>query len=202
MDVVHYFDIILHPEETMKADVKNADMKTAMKSFGIAGAIAGFFVGLAVAFGGAAFGLGALSYAAIIVVPIVFAILMAVGSGFGYGLYYLVAKLLGGKGTFVQNYFFGSRLFWPMIFASIIVGIITMIPFVGWLVQIIWFLYTIYLSVVLISVANNITKLRAVVVYVLPGIIILAILFMVIGSVLIGALESVFGEMVAVNLIK
>ena len=127
---------------------------------------------------------------------------MAVGSGFGYGLYYLVAKLLGGKGTFVQNYFLGSRLFWPMIFASIIVGIITMIPFVGWLVQIIWFLYTIYLSVVLISVANNITKLRAVVVYVLPGIIILAILFMVIGSVLIGALESVFGEMVAVNLIK
>ncbi len=191
MDVMHYFDIILHPEETMKANLKDAEMKKAMKPFAIAGALVGLLLGLDIAFGGAAFGLGGLSYAAIIIVPIVLAIGLAIASGFGYGLYFLVAKLLGGKGTFLQNYYLGSRLFWPTIFASIIVGLLTLIPFVGFLIQIIWVVYTTYLVIVLISVANNITKLRALVVYVLPGIIILAILFMLIGGAVIGLLAVV-----------
>lgn len=190
MDIVHYFNIVLHPQETMTADVKDAELKKAMKPFAIFGALAGLVIGLGIAAGGMIGGLGALSIAAVIIVPIVLAILMVLGTGFSSGLYFLVAKLVGGKGTFVQNYYLNARLFWPVLFASIIAVALTLIPFVGWLFQIIWVLYSIYLSIMVISVANNISKLRALIVYVLPTIIAMIILFIVLGSIIMGILAG------------
>lgn len=186
MDVPKFFDIILHPEETMKTNLKDAELKRAMKPFLWTGGLLGLFVGLGIALGGSAAGLGPLAYAAIVIVPIVLALLMAMFAGFGAALYFFISKLFGGQGTFVGNYYLSSRLFWPIISAEVIVFLLSLIPIAGFFIQIIWFFYTIYLYIILISVANNISKLKALIVYLLPGIIILMLFFLIFGSAILG----------------
>jgi hypothetical protein len=180
MSVVEYFDIIIKPEPTMREDAKHPDFREAFKSFAIMGALVGLMIGLLIAVAGERFGLGSIGFLAIIIAPIVMGVLYALFSGFGVGLNHLCARLLGGKGTFVGLYYLSSRLFWPVIFASIIISIASMIPLLGVLISIVWWLYSgVYLSVVAISIEHRFSKWRGLAAYLLPlfviGIIILAI---------------------------
>ncbi len=190
MDALKYFDIILHPQETMMADLKDADMNAAMKTFAIAGALIGLVVGIGIAIGGSALNLGILSWAAVIVAPIVLAIAVVLGAGFSLGIPYLCTKLVGGTGKFAGNYYLSSRLFWPMIFAEIILFLVALIPIVGGIIQIVWMFYTMYLYIVLLSVANNISKVKALIAYFIPMVIVLVFLFFILGSAVLGFIAA------------
>lgn len=189
MDVIAYFDIIRNPRENMTKALKNVNMMEAAKSFALAGALWGLLVGLFFAFLGTLFGalvgtqsgplgavlagLGALS---IIVLPIVAAIIAVVGAVIGYGIMSLAAGVLGGKGTFDQAFYLGSRLVWPLLIAGIIVNILTLIPVLGWLIQVAWGFYTVYLLTILISVSHKLSMWKSFGAIVLPWIV-LAFLF-------------------------
>lgn len=202
-----FFDIITKPQPTMEMEKTKANTMAAIKTFAIYGAVIGFLIGILFAVfasilgaAGAVLGAGqnpivssiaGLGLAAIIVMPILMAILSIVGAAIGYGLYFLIAKLLGGTGTFEQNYYLGSRLLWPLLAGYILVSIIgiilTMIhPLLGMIINLAWLLYMFYLTIVLIAVANAISKLRAFVVWLIPLIILTLLFVVVLASVFAG----------------
>ncbi len=199
---MEFFDIVIHPKERMPLEKKNADAKEAAKAFALVGIVVGLGLGILAAFigsiaspflGGMATGLG---LAAIIVFPIVFAILAVIGSAISSGIVWVIARVLGGTGTFAGNYYLASRLLWPLFFAGIIVGIVAMIPLLGWLIQLLWFLYVAYLSITMISIANTISMARAIVVWLIP-IILVAVLFF---AVLISFFAAAMGPAAATGL--
>ncbi|MEK6970357.1 MAG: Yip1 family protein [archaeon] len=183
MAIIDYFNIIIKPEPTMAEDVKHADLREAFKTFAIMGAIIGLMIGLIIAVAGERIGLGGIGWIAILIAPVVVGFLYASFSGFGVGLQHFCARLLGGKGTFIQLYYLASRLFWPALFASIILSLANAIPFVGILISILWWIYSgIYLNVVAISIAHRISKWRALVAFLLPMIVIGVIFLAVAGA--------------------
>ncbi|QQR92845.1 MAG: YIP1 family protein [Candidatus Iainarchaeum archaeon] len=199
-DIMEYFQIILKPEETMQRIVKKPDMKAADQAFLIYGGIIGLIFGVVVALfasivsaiasvagEGVVALIAGLGFLAIIIFPIVFAIVSLVGSKISYWIFYKVTALLGGKGTYDQNFWLGSQLIWPILFAQIIVWILGFVPLIGFLISIIWAFYTIYLFVVLLSVANKVSKLRALAAWILTVvllIVVVIILAMVLASVI------------------
>lgn len=201
-----FFDILTKPDETMKTLVKKVDFMEATKTFAIYGAIIGLLIGLFLALiagfissmgllaavPGAAI-LGGLGLAAIVIMPIIIAILAVVGSLIGSALAWLGVRILGGKGTVMEVYFLQSKMVWPVLVVSIIVGILTMIPLLGGLINFVWGLYSIYLTVTLLSISQKVSKLRAlagVLLLVVVVIIIAVIISMMFGAALFGAMAA------------
>ncbi|MBU0635766.1 YIP1 family protein [Candidatus Micrarchaeota archaeon] len=193
-----FFDIITQPRNTMEGMVSNANTNDAIKTYAIYGAVIGFLIGLGIAIlaslislavGTAALnqvpalgflvGLGLL---AIIIVPIIMAIVLVIVSAVSWGILTVIARLLGGTGTFTQNYFLASRLLWPMFVISIIVSLISLIPIIGPLINILWLLYALYLSLVVLSVANKISTVKAFIVWIIPVIVVILIMVLLFSS--------------------
>lgn len=184
MSVVEYFNIIIKPEPTMQGDLKTVDRREAMKSYALVGAVFGLIIGLGIASlggllstlgGNAGLLIGGLGVLAIIVFPVLLAIFSVIGGFIGVGIMYLIAKALGGTGTFDQQFYLSSRLIWPMFFAMIGVFILTLIPVVGVLISFVWNLYSIYLQVMLVSVAHKVSKLKALLIVLVPIILVIII---------------------------
>ncbi len=180
---MHFFDIIIKPAPTMQEALKKVDVGQARKYYAIYGAIIGFIFGAVVAvigtavaalFGGATqnnpllgivVGLGVLS---IIVLPIVFALITVIGAHVWYWVVWKIATAFGGSGTFENNYFLSAKLLFPSLAASIIVSILGIVPLLGALLNFAWVLYSIYLLVILISVANSLSKWKALAILIIP----------------------------------
>lgn len=73
---------------------------------------------------------------------------------------------------------------------NIITAVLSVIPILGLLIQLGWWIYAIYLTVIWISIANGISKLRAFVVWLIPSIVILGILFLIFGAVLLATIGA------------
>lgn len=201
MDFIEY---IQHPRERLSEDVKKVDMDWAHKRFALCGAVIGLIIGIGLALVGGILGavLGAaaqsnavlgivagLGMLAIIIMPIVMAAVFVIGSYIGYGVMYFIAKLVGGTGSLDANYFLGAKLLVPIIIANIIVNILGMIPLLGALIHVVWFFYSIYLTVVLVSVANKLSMGKSLIVILVPF-----ILALVLGFVLAaGAIAAMMG---------
>ncbi|MBM3281888.1 MAG: YIP1 family protein [Candidatus Diapherotrites archaeon] len=201
---MEFFEILIHPKERMEQELRNVDVNWAHKRFAIYGAVIGLLFGLmfavlggiiGVAAGGATqnsdvFGLIAgLGFLAIIIMPILMALLTVISSYIFYHIVAFIAKLLGGNGSFDANYFLAAKLLLPLIVVNIIMFIVTMIPYIGGIINLVWFLYTVYLMVVLVSVANALSLGKAIVVWV-----ILMIVGFILGLFMAGAmLASLIG---------
>ncbi|MDP2666870.1 MAG: Yip1 family protein [Candidatus Diapherotrites archaeon] len=204
MDIVGFFDVITKPEATLTRLRKNANTGEAVKLYAIAGGIFGLLLALMVVTVSGIIGLtaltgnqtgmmgmlGGLGLLSLIVLPILGALFFILIFGFQSGLYFLVASLLGGKGTFAHNIFLNSRFFWPVFVVNIITAVLSVIPILGLLIQLGWWIYAIYLTVIWISIANGISKLRAFVVWLIPSIVILGILFLIFGAVLLATIGA------------
>lgn len=192
-----FFDILTKPRETMEALLPKANLNDAIKTYAIYSAVIGIILGLIVTLVfsvlGAALGtvfnqipifkfLIALGALALIVVPIVVIIMTLVASMVSYGILWLLAKLLGGTGTFTQNYFLASRLVWPLFVAGIVISILGLIPILGFLISIAFVIYEIYLIVTLLSVANKVSMLRGLVVLAIPIVILFVIIAVIVGA--------------------
>ena len=193
MDAMSYFDIIRYPREHMAKALKKVDMGEAVKSFALAGAVWGLLAGLVFAFLGTFFGalvgsesaglgavLAGLGMLSLIVLPIAAAVMAVLGGAIGYGVIWFGSNLLGGKGTFEQLFYLGSRLVWPLLIAGVVVNILTLIPILGWLIQLAWGVYTVYLLTTLVSVASKLSMLKSFAAIILPWVVlVVAIAFLV-----------------------
>ena len=113
-----FFDILMKPDEVLAIEKPKANTVEAVKTYAIYGAIIGLVYGLifGVLFGvigtvaGAASAqagglLAGLGLAIIVVMPILGIVGSVVGSAIGWGILMLLAKVLGGKGTFAENFY-------------------------------------------------------------------------------------------------
>lgn len=205
VDIMDYFQIILKPDATMQRLVKKPDMKAADQAYLLYGGIIGLVFGLVVALlasvvsaiasvagEGVVALIAGLGFLAVIIFPILFAIVGLVGAKISYWIFHQVMVLLGGKGTYEQSFWIGSQLLWPVLFAQIIVWILGVIPFIGALISIAWFLYSVYLFVVLFSIVHKFSKLRALVGYI-AGIIVILVIVVIIFAIIGGAVFSGIG---------
>jgi hypothetical protein len=81
---------------------------------------------------------------------------------------FIIAKLLGGKGTYRKNAYYLSFVFTLVPLMTLVRGILGLIPYLGILATIAVVLYEGYLYVIAIKVANSFTLARAVAVVAIP----------------------------------
>lgn len=208
MTGLEYFDILVKPEPTMVADKKNANTMTAVKTFALLGIVYGLIAAIMmIGLGGLGFiggdpGVGALfaglGIISLIVLPIVTAVVVVVFSYIWTGIIWIIAKALGGTGTFAQNYYLYSRVLFPAFFVGIALMIAGMIPLIGLIFGLIGFifnLYMIWVSINVVSVANNVSKLKGLIILLIPAIILFVLLVVVIGAALLSVIGGAAGSM-------
>jgi hypothetical protein len=182
-----FFDILIHPRETMEQEKSKSSLNAAIKTFVIyyliVGLLAGIGITILTAIGAGFLGpmAGAefwfwrilinLGYLAIVIVPILAIIFGLICTMIGTGIYWLIAKAFGGTGTFTENYYLMSKLVWQLLVLGIVISLLGLIPILGAIITLLWLLYVIYLAVILISVANKISTIKALIVVLIPVII-------------------------------
>lgn len=147
------------PKETFsKAKKSKVSLVDALIIMALCGAIEGLVVGL---FTGAGLIWG-------LIIGLVAALLF---SFVGTGLFWLMAKLLGGKGEFTRQYYLYSLFGAPIAIASIL-GIL---PVIGQVISILLSLYSLYPLTISIREIHGFDTLKAVLSWLVPGIILLVI---------------------------
>ena len=180
-----YIDAFLKPAETFAAEGKNSDLGKAAINYAIAGLLMAvvslpFSVALNALVGKTLEGIisGVIS---IFIYPIILPIFAAIGVGISF----VLAKLLGGKGSFTSLYYLIST-FYPAV------GLLSGIPIVSFLVS----LYSLYLQFLAIKESQSLSTSRAALVVLIP-LIIIAMIVVVALILFIGVLG--FGTAAAFN---
>lgn len=99
---------------------------------------------------------------------------------------YLIAKLFGGKGTFVQQFYLQSIIGLGLLPVTIVLTLLSLIPCVScvvFIVLIVLLFYTIYLWYLVIKISHSLDGSKALMVlgvYILATILILVIIFVLI----------------------
>ncbi|MFH0970083.1 MAG: hypothetical protein V1776_01330 [Candidatus Diapherotrites archaeon] len=170
------YEVLLHPREELQKALPRATAEAAIKRFAIHGVIIGVIAGLLPAV--LTFGIS------LVLFPILFVI--------GLLAYYLptafldwsIAKLLGGKGAYTGNIFLASQFVMPLYSVSLILFIVLVIlPPLGVIAFAVLGLYMAYLSIVQVSVANQMGMGKSVLVKVIQ--LVLAVLVLLaLGSLI------------------
>jgi len=106
-----------------------------------------------------------LSFGSIIFVPLGFFI--------GMGIYFIVAKIFGGSGTFLQQSYAFSLFYIPIQLVGSIVGLV---PILGGLVSFVLGIYSIVLAVFAVAASHRLTTGKSVAVVLLPAVIVFLLL--------------------------
>ncbi|MBI5225796.1 YIP1 family protein [Candidatus Micrarchaeota archaeon] len=175
---------ITKPKETFAKEKSKASIMGGVKNFAIAGALYGIAYGLfstllLLLLGGgvAAAGIG-------IVAMIMTVVMMTIGFPIGslviIGIIHVIAKLLGGKGNYATDYYLMST-YSPVLFPLLVV------PFLGFLLSI----YQLYLVTMAIKESHGLGTGKAVLSWLLPGIIVLVFVVVVIGMAFLGVIMNI-----------
>jgi hypothetical protein len=177
-------NVITKPKPTLKKELPKAAFKKAFGLLGIYMAIIGFFLGLIVSVFSFAFAaavpdivpfLPILSFAWVWA-PIFMVVIGWLGAIINNAIFYLFASLLGGKGTYEQQ-------FYLMVIYSVPLGILSLllawVPFANLIIGI----YAMYLITQVMKTAHKLTTGRAILVWLLPVLVVVGaiMLFAVLG---------------------
>lgn len=84
------------------------------------------------------------------------------------GIYWVIAKVLGGNGTYTEQTFFGSMLSGAFAIITPAIIVISFIPCLGTLISLAIVIYELYLAYRIIKTVHKLDELRAAVVVILP----------------------------------
>ncbi len=177
-------ELLKNPAAVVKRKNK-ADLMSGIKLLAIAGAIAGAISGfLGPLFGGniggAMFGL--------VFGAIALAIFTPIGMLISNVILWIVAKVLGGKATYAQQFYLMAL---PMASAVVIYSVLSVIPILGPLLLVpIFGLYLLYVQIIVLRDAHAFSLLRAVAT-VLIIIVLAAILAAIIVAMMMALLVAV-----------
>lgn len=183
--------VLLNPIQVFKKERKKASLNEGAKNIVISGLITGFIVGLAAFLGLSSFGSGQLVGVALFIgawalTPIWMLIAWLIVSG----VLYIVALLLGGKGSFGTQSHFIALYFAPMTLITTVLGLI---PILGWVANFILFFYSLYLLTMALKEAHGFDTAKAVFVWLIPVIVVL-LLAAIAFVALLGILASLVGS--------
>lgn len=205
-DIMDFFAPVIRPDEVLPKHLKKVNVAEADKAYAIIGGISGLLIGLFIAFVGvigSAFGAAAglnqlaalsagLGLAAIIVFPIIFAILSVVFGRIGSWIQAKFTRLFNGTGSFENTYYLMSKLLWPMLVINIVLNILSGIPVIGTLLLWAWILYSVYLTCSVLSIANKVNKWQALGAIII-SVIVVTIVVIILMIALVGAIFSAVG---------
>ncbi|MFQ5405531.1 MAG: YIP1 family protein [Candidatus Micrarchaeia archaeon] len=160
---------LLKPKETFAKEKANASLTEGVKQIAVAAAAGGLVVGLIILVisllgGPAGLVAGLIGVVGGVAGAVIFAVIFSL---IGNGITWIIAKVLGGAGSFSTQYYVAALYTAPVILANIALGII---PVIGSLVGLLVGLYSIYLSVLMVKEVHQMSTLKAAVVVLLPAI--------------------------------
>jgi len=185
-----------HPYQRYEAEKKNADMGSSTLNLALVGlvhavvtiilmalalALALPFIGLPITIVGAVMML--------IAYPVGAVILGFVGSL----VYYIVAKLLGGKGSFWEQTYCITLVSGGVSLMMAPLNILQVVPLIGWIFSLVGMVIALYGMISqyrMIRAVHSLSQLRAIVVILVPAVLILAFIFFVVGIAAIASLGA------------
>lgn len=204
MDFNFWIEVFTKPKETFERENKNSNFGKGVNNYAIALAFSGFIGALAILLFPSVFTqetskLYGFDYGALnlVVFPIISVIAGLIYSGIGNGILHIIALLLGGKGTFKQFYYLFSLYMTPIVVIESVFSVIgRLVPALGavlFFVILIMAVYSLYLLTLSLKEVHGFSTLRAVLVWLIPVILLLGLLFIVFGFVvfaMLGALSA------------
>ncbi len=179
--------VLTKPKETFAAEKKNASFAEGAKHLAIGYGVYGLLMGITLAFLNTLYeipGMPSLpmpfpGMAAIITTPITYIIGGIVGIAIGTGVLWIIAKLLGGQGSFTAMYYLGSLYAAPLA----VLQILSIISVAGGLVSLLLLVYMLYLLTLMIKEVHGFDTTKAVLVWAIP-LVLLVVLAMILISVI------------------
>ena len=184
IDIKKYSNPLIHPVEVFKLEKKNANLGDAIKNILIAGLFSGVFMGLlstvnmlignTLSIGSqfAVIGTVLLAITSIFIFPI-----LAVGTLLmNSAIYYVFAKIFGGKGDFTTQTYLISLYLAPLL---IIMSMLNAVPFIASVLFMLIVAYSFWPLTVVLRETHGYTTKRAILTWLLP----LAILILIISGI-------------------
>lgn len=186
-----WINAVLHPAETFRAEKPNATARKGILNYAIGGVLMGiiymilctFMPGASVCTDLLWLGAGGL-----IGLPIIQAIDSVIGSFLGVGIPFIFARILGGKGTVIQQYYLTSLFYVPMIVVLSVIQLISSVftnviglAIVG-IGALIVFLYSMFLLTIAIRETHEFSTGKAVLAWLLPVLIVIVLLVILVGA--------------------
>jgi len=179
--------VLLNPVAAFKKERKKASLNEGAKHLVVSGLITGFIIALAAVVGISKLNYGQLVGASLFVgVWVLTPIWMLVAWLIGSGVLYVIALLLGGKGSFGTQSYFIALYSAPLTLITTILGFI---PILGWVANLLLIFYSLYILTMALKEAHGFETAKAVFVWLIPVIIILLIVAIA-AVALIGILAS------------
>ncbi len=157
---------LTNPKKTFASEKKKGSLMAGAKNLAVPGVVLGLVVGLVAFLFSALFSLipglsilAAFGAAAIIILPVVFAIGLIVMNLIGAGINHLIATLLGGKGKYEQFFYISSIFTAPILLITMLVVIV---PLLGWIAALLLEIYSLYLMVLALKEVHSLSTGRAV----------------------------------------
>lgn len=172
---------LLNPKKTFKKEKKKSNLGLGANYIAKAGIIAGIIAGIA-----------SLNLTNFIFSIILYPILNVVGWLLGSAIYYMFAKLLGGKGDYTKQSYLMSLYIAPL---SIVSAILVSIPVVGIWLSFFVTVFGLYLLTFALKEAHNYSTDKAVLTWLIPFIILVIILLIGLGLFIMYAVSN-YGSMI------
>jgi hypothetical protein len=168
---------LIRPKEVLAAEKKNSSLLSGTKEILIASLIFVVLNSIIPVLGG-------VSPLTILTVTIFTIVGVLVAFFIENILFYIFAKLLGGKGSFKEQFYLIALFTAPLIVMSILGSL----PFVGGIIYVLLLLYSLYPLTVAIREAQQISTVKAILVWFIP-----LVLSVVVGLVIFGFLGWIPG---------
>jgi len=185
-----------HPYQAYGKEKKNSELGSATSTFALIGlveaVVAIIVMALVLAFTLSFVGVP-LTIAGAVVMLIAYPIGTVIFGFIGSALYYIVAKLLGGKGSFMEQTYCMALVSGGVALMMVPFNVLQIAPLVGWMFGLLGIavaLYGIISQYRMIRAVHSLSQIRAIVVLLVPAILIMAFIFFVVGVAAIAALGA------------
>lgn len=167
-----WMGLFTKPEETLRREAKAGGLGDAIRRIAIVGFVLGLlWVLLALILAMAAPAAILIALILLFAIPLGLILVFLIGSG----IYFVLAKILGGEGDFGTQSNLISQIFVFQFVVSIPLAFLNIIPCVGAIINLGFSLYVMYLNALSLSIAHKFSLLRAFVVVLIPVVIMVAI---------------------------
>jgi len=180
-----WMNAITKPAETFKKEKKNAKLLDGVIHYFIAGFIVGLITTVISIFlilfhqipnEYLSYGAGVIMLMSIFY-PIIYPVFLIIATLFLACIFFVMAKILGGKGNFGTQYYLWAIFYAPII---IIINLISLIPIIGNFISLAILIYALYLLTLSIKEAHELDTIKAILVWLIPGIVIAIIIVLLI----------------------
>jgi len=185
-----------HPYQAYGKEKKNSEMGSAVGTFVLIGlvqaVIAIIVMALVLAFALPVIGVP-LTIAGAVVMLIAYPIASAIGGVLVSVLYFILAKVLGGKGSFWEQTYCMALVSGGVVLMITPFNILQILPIIGWIFGLIGLaaaLYGIISQYRMIRAVHSLSQLRAIVVLLVPMALLVLLVLFVIGYATIAAIGA------------